>query len=177
MDLRKALTGLALASSLGLGGAYSLIDKYEPARGDMTKVYLDPLGIPTVCRGHTGPLTRSKGITQAQCDEATVDDLKAAAAVVRSCVTVPLTQGEYNAWTSFAYNVGRGKKGVKDGMCVLKSGAVPSHVRKLQNGQHAAACAMLMQWTMPGTNVHRGLYARRVDEVAMCLHDLKEGSP
>jgi lysozyme len=106
-----------------------------------------------------------------------VDDLKVAEATVRRCITVPLSQGELNAYTSFAYNVGPGKRGVKDGMCVLKSGAVPSHVRNAQAGRRRAACANLMQWTMPGTNVHRGLYARRVDEVAMCLHDLKEGSP
>lgn len=177
MDLRKILTGAALATSLGLGGAWSLIDKYEPARNGMTKVYLDPLGIPTVCRGHTGPLTRQATVTTADCDKATVDDLRTAEATVRRCYTGPLTSGELNAYTSFAYNVGPGGKGRKDGFCVLKSGAVPGHLRLLRQGRPAAACSMLMQWTMPGTNVHKGLYARRVDEVAMCVHDLKEGSP
>ena len=45
---------------------------------------------------------------------------------------------------SFAYNVGPGKRGKKDGMCVLKSGATPRHVRRLNAGQHALACSSLM---------------------------------
>lgn len=177
MDLRKALTGIALATSLGLGGAWSLVDRFEPAPGDMTKSYVDPLGHRTICRGTTGPLANQARVTQAQCDEATVDDLRTAQATVLRCVHVPLTNGELNAWTSFALNVGPGKRGVKDGMCMLKSGRVPSHVTALQAGRHRAACAKLMDWTMPGTVVHNGLYNRRVAELTMCLHDLAEGAP
>lgn len=176
MDLRKILTGVALATSLGLGGAWSLIDKYEPAP-DMTRSYTDPVGIRTICRGNTGPLSKQARVTQAQCDEADVEALRVAQATVLRCIKVPLTKGELNAWTSFAYNVGPGGKGRKDGMCMLKSGRVPTHVTRLNAGHHRLACSSLMDWTMPGTKVHNGLYARRLDELAMCVHDLPEGSP
>lgn len=174
--LPRVLTSLALASSLGLGGAWSLIDKYEPARGDMTKVYLDALGVPTVCRGATGAITKQRTITPADCDAQTITDLKVARATVQRCVSVPLTDGEVQAWTSFTYNVGPGGKR-KDGFCMLKRGVPPQFIHDLQAGHHTAACSRLMDWTMPGTKVHNGLYARRMDELAMCLHDLPKGSP
>lgn len=170
LPIKRLVGAAALAASLGLGGAWQLIGKFEgpPA----TKTYRDPLGIPTICRGATGALAARGYATLAECDEQAVKDIQIAAATVKSCVKVDLTQGEYNAWTSFAYNVGPGRKGVKDGMCVLKSGAVPSHVRLLAAGRHLDACKMLLQWTQPGTVVHNGLKARRTDELAMCLKDL-----
>ncbi|BAN92358.1 endolysin [Ralstonia phage RSB3] len=157
-------------SGLGLTGAFQLVDTFE---GNKTSTYLDPLGIPTVCRGTTtGPLVGRKNVTAQECDEQTIKDIQVAAATVRSCVKVPLTLGEYSAWTSFAYNVGPGRKGVKDGMCVLKSGAVPSHLRLLNAGDSRGACKKLFDWTMPGTSVHRGLLARRTAEYSMCVRDL-----
>jgi len=176
MDLKKVLTGAALAASLGLGGAWSIVDRFEPA-ADMTKSYIDPVGIRTICRGTTGPLARQARVTQAQCDEATVSDLRTAEATVRRCYTGPLTNGELNAWTSFTLNVGPGARGVKDGFCILKSGAVPSHLRLLNTHRPAAACAVLMQWTSAGGRRLQGLYNRRIAELALCLRDLPEGAP
>lgn len=169
MTIKNTLTAATLAG-LGLLGAANLVDRWE---GNTTSRYVDPLGIATICRGHTGFLTRYAKVTEAQCDAALIEDLKVAAATVARCVDWDsLSAGEKAAWTSFALNVGPGGRGVKDGMCRLKTGAEPSHVRLLRQGRHREACAMLDQWTMPGTNVHRGLKARRADEKAACLKDL-----
>ena len=92
---------------------------------------------------------------------------------MRRCTAgATLTEGEYNAWTSFTLNVGPGGKGVKDGFCKLKSGGTPSHIRFILAGDGARACKMLFQWTMPGTNVHKGLLNRRTAEYKVCVGDL-----
>lgn len=168
MTMKKSIAAV-VATALGLGGAFGLVDKFE---GNRQTAYVDPVGIRTICRGHTGTLAKKTTATADECDRVTLEDLQRAQAVVRSCIKVPMANSEENAWISFAFNVGRGGKGVKDGMCVLKSGAVPSHVRLLNEGKHREACYMLAQWTQPGTPIHNGLVRRRTDEMAMCLKDL-----
>lgn len=164
---------LAAASALGLGGAYTLVDKHEWT-GRETAVYRDPVGIPTICIGHTGPLTKiGRRATPQECTAAALKDLEVAYATVQRCVKVPLTDGEKQAWTSFTFNVGPGAKGVKDGMCMLKNGNLPTHVKLLNAGKPKEACAMLMQWTKAGGVQYRGLVTRRIDEVTYCLKDLK----
>lgn len=168
--IRNALVAAAIGAA-GLTGAANLVTSYE---GYSPTVYIDPVGIKTICRGTTsGPLIAKGKATQDECDRATLADLEAAAAVVRSCVPGALTQGEYNAWTSFALNVGRGAKGKKDGMCMLKSGKTPTHVLLLRAGKPRAACHMMIQWTNPPA-LKKGLTRRRTDEMALCLRDLPE---
>mgnify|MGYP006051667231 FL=1 len=165
-----SLVAAAIAAA-GLIPAFDLVDKFE---GNRSEVYKDPLGIPTICRGTThGPLIAKGKATRDECDTATLEDIQTAAAIVRRCTAgATLTEGEYNAWTSFALNVGAGGKGRKDGFCTLKSGKVPSHIRLIKSGQPGAACKMLFQWTMPGTNVFNGLLNRRTAEYKVCVKDL-----
>lgn len=172
--MTNVIRNAALAASLAaasLTGSFLLVDRFE---GNKTEVYRDPLGIKTICRGTThGPLIAKGKATAAECDEATLADLKTAAAIVGRCTAgAVLTDGERNAWTSFALNVGPGGKGVKDGFCKLKSGGTPSHIRFIYAGERKRACQMLFQWTMPGTNVHNGLLNRRTAEYKTCVADL-----
>lgn len=178
--IRNAAVAATLAAA-GLTGAYNLIDTFE---GNRNTVYLDPLGIKTICRGTTsGPLIAKGKATDAECDAATLKDIEVAAATVRRCFTGHLTVGEYSAWTSFTYNVGPGGKGVKDGFCKLKNGNEPTLLKLLKRGDDTAtrraACAQLYDWAMPGTNVYNGLLKRRTSEYAMCVRDLDrlEGKP
>lgn len=167
---KKPIAAVSVAASLGLGGAWTLVDHWE---GNRLTGYKDSIGIPTICRGTTsGPLVKRGTATQEECDGQTLADLKVAYATVKSCVSAPLTEGETAAWVSFTLNVGPGRKGVKDGMCVLKSGALPGHVTLLSQGKHREACNKLMEWTRAGGQVVRGLYNRRLDETAICLRDL-----
>ena len=160
----------ASIAAASLTGAWTLIDKFE---GNVPVVYKDPLGIKTICRGTTsGPLIVKGKASAAECDAATLHDIKVAAATVDSCYKGPMTVGERNAWVSFTFNVGPGGKGVKDGFCRLKSGAVPGHIKLLIAGKPREACAKLFEWTMPGTNVHNGLLNRRTNEFKVCVRDL-----
>lgn len=141
------------------------------SEGKSNPVYLDPIGIPTVCYGHTGPEVKmGMRFTDAQCDELLRKDMEVAARTVLSCYpdALSLNPNQFGAFQSFAFNVGPGKRGVKDGFCTLKSGATPSHLRKLRAGNVAGACTDLNQWTKAAGVPLRGLTVRRLREINLC---------
>jgi lysozyme len=162
MDAKAKLIGL------GLAGALAIIPVYE---GTRLHSYKDPVGISTDCIGHTGKDVRAVN-TLEQCYQKLYGDLATANAVVDSCVTVTLSSSERSAYASFAFNVGPGKRGVKDGFCRLKNGNEPMFLRSLNSGKRIQACAALMQWTKAGGVELPGLVKRRSAEVALCKQDL-----
>lgn len=87
----------------------------------------------------------------------TVDNTYAAS--VRRCVNVPLSQGEFDAYSSLAYNIG------SHAFCT-------STLVKLVNmRQYSAACAQLLRWNRSGGKVVQGLVNRRQDEFKLCIGD------
>lgn len=72
---------------------------------------------------------------------------------------VPLTRGEWDAYVSWAYNVGTG--------AACKS----TLVRKLRQTppDYAGACAELLKWTKAGGRELPGLVKRRQDEYRLCM--------
>jgi lysozyme len=161
MNWKAKLAALGLAVLLPMLGLYEGLER---------TAYHDPLGIPTVCYGHTGPDVKLGQVyTAAQCDELLAKDILVANSTINSCITAPLTPNQRAAFVSFTFNVGPGGRGVKDGFCTLKSGR-PSTMRLLINaGQPEKACSELLKWTMPGTVVHRGLLKRRNAEYKLCM--------
>lgn len=83
---------------------------------------------------------------------------------LRACIKVPLTQGEFDAYTSLAYNIGTAK------FCGS------TLVRRLNAGDYPGACAEILNWkrfqgrdcSRPGSNCP-GLWARRQAEHRQCL--------
>lgn len=100
---RKAVAASLLALSLaGLIG----IQNHEAV---VHKVYLDPVGIPTACVGHTATVTKAdvgKKMSDEVCRRLLAQDVSVAEAAVRKHVKRPLTQGQYDALVSFTFNVG-----------------------------------------------------------------------
>lgn len=85
----------------------------------------------------------------------TVDNTYAAS--VRECVNVPLSQGEFDAYSSLAYNIG------SHAFCT-------STLVKLVNmKQYEAACAQILRWNRSGGKVVKGLVNRRQDEFKLCI--------
>ena len=160
MSKAKVAAGGAIALAVGI---VAYFEGYVP------KTYIDPVGIATSCYGHVGPEnTPGRKFTRAECEALLVGDLAAANAIVHRCIQAPMLPHQEAALTSFAYNVGAGRKGVKDGLCVLKNGNQPRIRRMANAGNWAAACAGLSDWVTAKGIKLRGLVKRRAAERRMC---------
>lgn len=160
-----------IAGAVAIAMALPVVVKWE---GTRNVAYLDHLGIPTICTGHTGPEVKlGLRVSDEQCAAWLKQDLQAAYDTTQRCVPGYVPQSVRAAYTSFTFNVGPGKVGVKDGMCVLKSGREPRHIRQLQAGEFKQACDTLMLWAKAGGVPSKGVFNRRVDEVALCYKDMK----
>lgn len=133
--------------------ATNIIKRFEGLR---LIPYLDGNGNWTVGYGHrlTGDAPHTP-ITQTQADILLDRDVTWTAIAIHGCVTVPLTQNQFDALTSFVFNVGSG---------AFKS----SHLRELLNdGQYDAAASQFLVWDHIDNKVSEGLLRRRQAE-----HDL-----
>ncbi len=74
-----------------------------------------------------------------------------------SCVKVPLSQNEYDAYVSLAYNIGT------NAFC--KS----TLVKLLNQGEYIKACQQILRWNKSGGKVLKGLENRRFAEYKLCL--------
>lgn len=135
----------------------SLIKEFEGVR---LKSYKCPAGVWTLGVGHTsaaGPPKVGPGmeITNAQAMKILAQDLVQFEDGVDAAVKVPLTQNQFDALVSFAFNVGLG--------ALQKS----TLLRKLNAGQYGAVPAELMKWTKAGGKELPGLIRRRRAEAAL----------
>lgn len=158
-SLKRKLLAAAGAGSIAIAGV--LVSHFEPGkiRG---KPYIDPVGVLTVCDGHTGPDIDPKRIyTDAECDAWRDADLAIADRAVRRLITVPLNDWQRAALIDFTYNLGAGNL------------AESTMRRKFNAGDYAGACAELDRWvkgrvggvlvTLPG------LVTRREVDTWVCL--------
>lgn len=162
---------LTIASLAAISLCMPFVVQFE---GDKAVGYADPVGIPTAGVGHTGPDV----IIGKWYDEATrkgwlQEDLSDAATTVERCAPATIDVYQRAAFVSFAYNVGPGKKGVKDGFCTLKSGKTPTHIRRARVGDKAGSCKALLSWTKAGGKVLPGLVTRRKAEYALCMKEVR----
>ena len=171
MNWKKISAATALAISLIIG----LVTYFE---GDKPVGYKDPVGIPTAGVGHTGPdVVVGKFYSDAIREGWLKEDLADAGLTVERCAPENIDVYWRAAFISFAFNVGPGRKGVKDGFCILKSGKVPSHIRYARAGDKTRSCRALLQWIRAGGRVMNGLKRRRDAECALCLTDPKNPKP
>ena len=88
-------------------------------------------------------------------------DVSVAESAIARCVRVPLTQGELDAYTSLAFNIGT------DAFCRS------TLVVKLNGGDYAGACEEIKRWVYAGGRRVPGLVARREKEYATCVGDVR----
>ena len=170
MDNR--LKKLTIASIAAISICMPFVIRFEC---DKSVGYADPVGIPTAGVGHTGPdVIIGKWYDEATRQGWLKNDLTEAAAIVERCAPATIDVYQRAAFVSFAYNVGPGKKGVKDGFCVLKSGKTPTHIRRARAGDKAGSCKALLSWTKAGGKTLPGLVTRRKEEYKLCMMEEKE---
>jgi lysozyme len=115
----------------------------------------------TIGYGHTGGVHRGDACNQAQAEHWLRSDVGWAESLVSRMVKVPLTEGQFDALVSFAFNVGPGTRRVKDGFITLANGNPPTLLRKLNACDYDGAAAEFPKWANPPL---LGLRIRRARE-------------
>ena len=146
--------------SLSIKGA-AFITRYE---GSVLHLYNDPYNC-TIGVGHlvhmgvctAADYRRWPGLTQAQTTSLLIHDAGTAESYVRSSVTHPINQPQFDALVSFTFNVGVGG---------LQSS---SALRDVNSGSFSAVPAALAKWSTASGHFLAGLYARRQAEAHLFL--------
>ena len=130
-----------------------------------------PGDVPTIGFGTTSGVKLGDTITPPQALARALVDVQQFEGAIKTCVTVPLTQNEYDAYVSFAYNVGS------------RAFCQSTLVKKLNLGDFKGACDELLRWrffqgkdcALPeNRRLCGGLVKRREAEYRQCLG---EGAP
>lgn len=124
----------------------------ESFEGVRLTAYQDQVGVWTIGYGHTSGVTPGMTCTQLQAEQWLLEDVQHACIVVRMNVSVPLTQGEFDALVDFVFNLGSGN-------------FVSSTLLKLLNtGDYDDAAAQFPRWDRAGGVEVAGLLRRRIAE-------------
>ena len=128
----------------------NLIKRFE---GFSSTIYICPAGYPTTGYGHL-VLEHEQdqfatGITQAEATELLRKDVRIAERAVLRLISVPLTDGQFDALVSFTFNLGAG---------ALQRSTLRL---KVNRGEHKGVPAELMKWVWAGGKRLPGLVRRR----------------
>jgi lysozyme len=149
--VRHGTRGAVVAAAL-----VATITGYE---GTRTKAYLDIAGIPTICVGETRGVHLGDTATVDECKDRLRSRIPEFEAGLAKCIVNEdqLPDTTWVAVVSWTYNVGIG--------AACKS----TLVKKLNKGDIVGACRELPKWNKAGGKVSKGLVARRVGEMKLCL--------
>lgn len=155
----KAGSGVTLGPGYDMKGRSS-----AEIERDLTAVGVDPAAARKAGEGAglTGAAARDFAATNKNVISLTADQEKALltrtvepyAAKVRDLVKVPVTQNQYDALVSFAYNIGTGKDGF----------AGSTALSRLNDGDAKGAAEAMTWWNKSEGKVSQGLINRRADE-------------
>jgi lysozyme len=126
----------------------------KKSEGFRDRTYLDVAGLPTIGFGHrlVHPESYPGGITEAQAEVILLWDVHEAEQAVERLVTVPLSQGRFDALVDFTFNLGSGRL------------AGSTLLRNLNAGEYDEAAVQLLRWDHAGMQELAALKARRKAE-------------
>lgn len=144
--------------------------------GYSERAYPDPTygaKVPTIGFGTTAGVKMGDKTTPVEAVQRALRDVTAFEGAIRQCVKVPLSQGEYDAYAHFAYNVG---PGAFCGSTLVKT---------LNTGDYLGACQQILRWrysngqdcSAPGNRNCSGLWQRRQGEYQQCAAAAREAGP
>lgn len=133
--------------------AVDLIKEFEGFRAEP---YLCPAGKLTIGYGTTGMAVKpGMKVTPAEAERLLRNNLREAEFHITTLVKVPLTQNQFDALVSFAYNVGTGSFGTS------------TLLKELNAGNYDAIPAQLKRWNKAKGKELAGLTRRRAAEAAL----------
>lgn len=132
----------------------SLIKEFE---GFREHAYRDPVGIWTIGYGFTRSVQAGDRMTREQADRRLRDELGQYERAVEQATGGSVTQAQFDALVSFAWNVG------------IKGMAGSSVIKAHNRGDRQAAARAFGLWNKAGGKVWPGLTRRRAAEAAMYL--------
>lgn len=128
----------------------ALTEKFEGLR---LSAYQDSKGTWTIGYGHTGKsVWAGLTITEDTAKHLLASDILVACHAVRSYVTIPLTQNQFDALVDFVFN---------EGSEHLHTSTL---LRRVNEDNHTAAAEEFMRWVYAGGEVEPGLQTRRAAE-------------
>ena len=148
---RTKIAALTLSASAFVGIAVH--EAFRP-----TAYLPTPDDVPTIGFGTTAGVKMGDKITVERALVRLLADADKFQVELKSCIgDVPMFQHEWDAYVSWAYNVGTG------------AACRSTLVRKLKAGDHIGACNELLRWDRQAGKVLPGLTKRRQQEHAQCL--------
>jgi len=152
MSVKGRVAGIAVAGALSF--ALPIVSYYE---GMNLMAYIDPVGIPTICYGHTDGVKLGQTRSKAECERLLNEELGEAIRAVDRLVKVPMPDTRRAALGSFVYNAGAG------------AFARSTMLKKLNAGDIMDGCKELLKWVYAGGKKLKGLERRRTAEAKLCL--------
>jgi len=132
---------------------YRLIRRFEGCR---LTPYICPAGVWTIGVGHTGPDVKPfQKITEEKAEALLAADLRKFCFGVSEAVHVPLTDNQFAALVSFAFNLGLG---------ALRKSTL---LKKVNNTEYDAVPGELKKWVNAGGAPSLGLIRRRKAEAEL----------
>lgn len=135
-------------------------DFVKQFEGRELKAYQCSAGVWTIGYGHTKGVQEGDEISPAEAEQLLVEDLTAIADDLNRLVNVPVSDGQYIALLSLAFNVGAS---------AVKKSTLLFH---LNHGRYDEAAEEFDKWIYAGGKVSEGLKRRRAAERELFENDL-----
>ncbi len=128
------------------------LDLIKSFEGLKLEAYLCPANVLTIGYGHTGDVEEGQVITEHQAEVLLRSDLMKFERCVNALVAEPITQSQFDALVSFAFNLGCN---------ALRKSTL---LKKLSEGDDIGAAEEFERWNRAGGLVMAGLTRRREAE-------------
>ena len=137
------------------------IDLIKRFEGAEAHIYEDAAGYPTIGYGHLLRVGEAeffaKGISHEDAEALLIKDVQVAERAVLRYISVPLTDGQFDALVSFTFNLGSG---------ALQRSTLR---QKVNRAEHSDASIEFLRWIYAGGRKLRGLIKRRQAEIFLYL--------
>lgn len=151
----RRMTNKKTITAGGFAALFSLITYFE---GYSTRVYLDVVGIPTVCSGLTGKHVRMGEVwTDERCQAMTYAEVRHYVDVVNKYLTRDIPHDTFVALVSLAYNIGE------------TAFRMSTALARINKGDIAGGCEALKWFDKAKGKRVQGLVNRRAAEYQLCI--------